>query len=162
MWWADSDGNTVLHTAAINCKPSSVAWILEKSENIRSQRNSCGKTPEDALKARLEDLRTTRRHGTFTEDVSDQFAGFDTAALSCLIQLSGQSNIVDANALRLQLECTCGQCISGSLSPRMPFSLLCQSEINFDLHTVRGYRRWPVLGAVEPRLAASRQKMGAW
>lgn len=77
---AESDGNTVLHTAAINCNPSRVAWILEKSENLR-QRNHCGETPGDALKARLEDLRTTRGHDACTEHISDQFAGFDLAAL---------------------------------------------------------------------------------
>lgn len=126
---ADAHGNTILHIAAIESKPTSVQWILRRTNNLTQQRNSQGETPLDALLATLENKRTTHRTNFLTADVSDQFTGFSDTAVSCLAFLNVRIQVMDADWQRFKYGCTCGQCISGFLSPRMRFALECQAEI---------------------------------
>lgn len=125
---SDANGNTVLHLAAAKIKPKSVQWILSRAKVLFHHRNSQGETPLDALLANLEDSRTTRRIKVLTEDISDQFAGFSDATVDCLTLLNGGTEATDVDRQRLKYGCTCGQCISGFLSPRMRFALECQAE----------------------------------
>ncbi|KAJ6112318.1 hypothetical protein N7523_008379 [Penicillium sp. IBT 18751x] len=125
----DADGNTVLHLAATNIKPNSIQWILRRDKVLLHQRNTHGETPLDALLASLEDSRTTRRFNALTEDISDQFSGFSDNAVDCLKFLNGGTEVTDVDWQRLKYGCTCGQCISGFLSPRMCFALECQADI---------------------------------
>ncbi|KAB8257968.1 hypothetical protein BDV32DRAFT_139951 [Aspergillus pseudonomiae] len=106
----DAHGNTVLHLAA-------------------AKRNGQGETPLDVLLANLEGSRTTHRFNAFTEDVSDQFVGFSDTAVICLIYLNGGIRVTGVEWQRLKYGCTCGQCVSGFLSPRMRFALECQADI---------------------------------
>lgn len=125
----DAHGNTVLHLAAAKIKPNSVQWILSRTQVLLQQRNGQGETPLDALLMNLEDCRTTHRFNASTEDVSDQFAGFSDAAVLCLISLNGGTQVTGVDRQRLKYGCTCGQCLSGFLSPRMRFALECQADI---------------------------------
>ncbi|OJJ97244.1 hypothetical protein ASPACDRAFT_46098 [Aspergillus aculeatus ATCC 16872] len=117
----DTNGNTVLHLAATN-------------------RNAHGETPLDALLTSLEESRTTRRFNALTEDISDQFAVFNDAAVDCLKFLNGGTEVTDVVWQRFKYGCTCGQCISGFLSPRMCFALECQADIwsNFLREDIEG------------------------
>lgn len=115
----DANGNTVLHLAATNIKPNSVQWILSRTKVLLHQRNVQGETPLDALLTSLEDTRTTRRSNALTEDISDQFAGFSDTAVGCLVFLNGCTEVTNLDWQRLMYGCTCGQCISGFLSPRV-------------------------------------------
>jgi hypothetical protein len=121
----DADGNTVLHLAAISVKPNSIQWILRRDKVLLHRHNAHGETPLDALLASLEDSRTTRRFNALTEDISDQFSGFSDTAIDCLNFLNGGTKVTDVDWQRLKYGCTCGQCISGFLSPRMCFALEC-------------------------------------
>ncbi|KAJ6076668.1 hypothetical protein N7499_008649 [Penicillium canescens] len=125
----DADGNTVLHLAATSFKPNSIQWILRRDKVLLHRRNAHGETPLDALLASLEDSRTTRRFNALTEDISDLFSGFSDTAIDCLNFLNGGTEVTDVDWQRLKYGCTCGQCISGFLSPRMCFALECQADI---------------------------------
>ncbi|KAE8343280.1 hypothetical protein BDV24DRAFT_161720 [Aspergillus arachidicola] len=126
---ADAHGNTVLHLAAAKVKPNSVQWILSRTQVLLRQRNGQGETPLDVLLTHLEESRTTYRFNALTEDVSDLFAGFSDTAVGCLISFNGGIRVNDVEWQRLKYGCTCGQCISGFLSPRMRFALECQADI---------------------------------
>ncbi|KAJ5183288.1 hypothetical protein N7492_000904 [Penicillium capsulatum] len=106
-----------------------VRWILSRSKVLLQQRNIQGETPLDVLPAKLEGSRTTRHFNALTEDISDHFAGFPGTAVDCLIFVNGVTEVTDIDWLRLNYGCTCGQCISGFLSPRMRFALECQADI---------------------------------
>jgi len=131
--FTDLDGNTVLHIAAIENKPASAQWILGRTKELHQQRNAQGETPLDALLAKLEDTRTTCRISSLTVDISDEFIGYSDAAVSCLMHLNNCVNSNDVDKQRFKYGCTCGQCISGFLSPRMRFALECEAEIWFDI-----------------------------
>ncbi|KAN0083849.1 hypothetical protein V8E54_002937 [Elaphomyces granulatus] len=126
------DGNTVLHVAAIENKPASAQWILGRTKELHQQRNAQGETPLDAMLTNLEDTRTTLCMNILTQDVSDEFTGYSDAAVLCLMHLNNCVNPNDVDMQRFKYGCTCGQCISGFLSPRMRFALECQTEIWFD------------------------------
>lgn len=49
------------------------------------------------------------------------------------MKLKGLEDVPELEKLRLKFGCTCGQCTSGFLSPRMRFALRCQADINHDL-----------------------------
>jgi hypothetical protein len=114
---------------ATNIQPNSIQWILRRAKVLLHQRNAHGKTPLDTLLESLEDGRTTRRLNALTEDISDRFSGFSDTAVGCLIFLNGGTEVADVDWQRLKYGCTCGQCISGFLSPRMCFALECQADI---------------------------------
>jgi hypothetical protein len=126
--YTDKKGNTVLHLAATSFKPASVQWILSREKLLLHQRNIQGETPLDSLLIRIEDDRTTLRFNELTVDISDQFAGFDDSAVACIILLTDRVEVTDFDQQCLKYGCTCGQCISGFLSPRMQFVLECQAD----------------------------------
>lgn len=137
-WQAtDERGNTLLHSAAINCKHKSVEWILQRTfgSTLLDIRNDEGETPLEALRFHLEAERT--RHGSNSfcriEPPSDIFKGFNEAAVACLALLQCAGRLSDIERLRLTYGCTCGSCMGGFLSPRMSFALLCQAEISHDM-----------------------------
>ncbi|KAE8397429.1 hypothetical protein BDV37DRAFT_265626 [Aspergillus pseudonomiae] len=117
----DAHGNTVLHLAAAKVKPNSVRWILSRTQVLLQQRNGQGETPLDVLLTNLEESRTTHRLNALTEDVSDQFTGFSDTAVICLISTNGGIRVTGVKWHRLKYGCTCGQCISGFLSPCLTF-----------------------------------------
>ena len=133
--WKSTDlrGNTLLHIAAIEEKPVTAQWILGKTKELREQRNAEGETPLDTLLEKLEDTRTIRRIFLMTENISDDFTGYNDAAVLCLMYLKNCVNPTDVDMQRLRYGCTCGQCISGFLSPRMRYALHCQAEVWSDL-----------------------------
>jgi len=131
----DSDGNTVLHAAAINFKPKAVKWIMEKNALLVGKRNVEQEIPIEALQNRLEFHRTISGSSYLTviEPASDKFKGFSTEMVDCLCILGGRSNVSEIDFQRLTCGCTCGQCMDGFLSPRMRYAVLCQAEMNYDM-----------------------------
>lgn len=133
--WKSTDlrGNTLLHIAAMEDKPVTAQWILGRAKGLHEQRNAEGETPLDTLLEKLEAVRTIRRIFLMTEDISDGFTGYEDAAVLCLMHLKHCVNPIDVEIRRFKYGCTCGQCISGFLSPRMRYALYCQAEVWFDL-----------------------------
>jgi hypothetical protein len=131
----DEDGNTVLHIAAINFKPQSVKWIIERNTQLIHTRNEKQETPLEALQSHLEIQRTKRGSNSLTVivPVSDKFEGFTMEMVACLCILTDQTNLSHIALQRLTFGCTCGQCIQGLLSPRMRYVLLCQAGIQHDM-----------------------------
>jgi GNAT superfamily N-acetyltransferase len=138
-WLAtDKDGNTLLHIAALNFKVTSVNFIMEQDfgPQMLEMRNSEGDTPLEAVLTKLEAMRTRRVFnmlGDLTVPRSDKFEGHSDISVICLARLKGLSEITSLDRARLASGCTCGQCISGFLSPRMCFALLCQAEVHHDM-----------------------------
>lgn len=158
---ADEEGNNMLHLAAIHCKLEAVQYILSCHQDLASKRNRAGNTPLEALKAKMESVRTRADHGQLTRVRSDKFAGFTQSMITCVSALSDGEvfdldtlppEVIDElssatedhikrnpsievvlHNLRLRYGCTCGQCIGGFLSPRMHLALLCQAEYQYDL-----------------------------
>ncbi|KAI9836044.1 MAG: hypothetical protein M1819_001655 [Sarea resinae] len=131
----DKDGNALLHKAAINSKPKSVNWIMSKSfgPEMLTIRNHEGDTPVEAALQRLEAKRTQEQIGFATAHISDRFQGHEESSVLCLALLKGLVNMNGLELSKLAFGCTCGQCISGFLSPRMRFALLCQAEMTYDM-----------------------------
>ncbi|KAF9775824.1 hypothetical protein IL306_006051, partial [Fusarium sp. DS 682] len=156
----NADGNNMLHVAAIHAKLEAIQYILSCRQDLASNRNRKGDTPLEALKAKMESIRTRATYGHLTSVCSDRFAGFSPPIIACVAALS-DSEIFDLDSispgliseissaaeeiqrhpriqlvlptLRLRYGCTCGECIGGFLSPRMRYALLCQAEIQHDL-----------------------------
>ncbi|KAL3492333.1 hypothetical protein BJX62DRAFT_236365 [Aspergillus germanicus] len=126
----DSSQSTLLHIIPCAVKPRSLEWVLENVHQAR-QWQSCpdtqGLTPIEALREKLERIRSTRQVMLMTLVVSDQFKGFGTEAVRCLELLSARDGpstpLPSLELARLQYGCTCGQCLEGFLSPRMAFAL---------------------------------------
>jgi GNAT superfamily N-acetyltransferase len=137
-WLAtDKDGNTLLHIAALNFMVTSVNFIMGQDfgPQMLEMRNSEGDTPLEAILIKLEAMRTRRVFavlGDLTVPRSDKFEGHSDTSIACLAKLKGLREITSLDLARLASGCTCGQCISGFLSPRMCFALLCQAEIHHD------------------------------
>lgn len=137
-WLAtDKDGNTLLHIAALNFMVASVNFIMGQDfgPQMLEMRNSEGDTPLEAILIKLEAMRTRRVFamlGDLTVPRSDKFEGHSDTSIACLAKLKGLREITSLDLARLASGCTCGQCISGFLSPRMCFALLCQAEIHHD------------------------------
>jgi len=99
------------------------------------KRNSEGDTPLEAALIKLETMRTQRMFvglGDLTVHRSDKFEGHSDTSVVCLAKLKGLSEMASLDLARLTYGCTCGQYISGILSPQMCFALLCQAEICYD------------------------------
>lgn len=133
----DKDGNTLLHIAAVNFMAMSVSFIMEQDfgPQMLEKRNSEGDTPLEAALFKLETMRTRRVFdglGDLTVPRSDKFEGHSDTSIVCLAKLKGLSEMTSLDLARLASGCTCGQCISGFLSPQMCFALLCQAEIHHD------------------------------
>lgn len=130
-WQAtDRHENTILHAAAINYSHQSIEQILSQHSDLLNNRNKLGETPTEAFEFHLESQRT----GATTDSVdiglhvSDDFRGFSRESILFLIKLKGLVNITELERLRLHYGCTCGQCLSGFLSPWMRHTLQCKAE----------------------------------
>jgi GNAT superfamily N-acetyltransferase len=133
---ADAAGNTILHLAAVRSKSGCVKWILSKApEPLRSIRNHAGETALEALEFHLESERTKQGDSylTVTFHLSDLFKGFPEESLRCLIELKSLVDVTGAEKARLKYGCTCGECLSGFLSPRMRLAIQYQAEITHDM-----------------------------
>lgn len=154
----DQDGNTLLHIAAVSCKPGAVVFLLSNVPRLAAGRNKKGYTALEALRKYLELVRTRRSIANMTLVTSDAFDGFSASCITCLATLEhgavlGMSRLrpleieavlsatddpsqPDVAGVRKMLQyrygCTCGQCIGGFLSPRMKLALLCVAEIAHD------------------------------
>ncbi|KAI1401892.1 hypothetical protein F4819DRAFT_306770 [Hypoxylon fuscum] len=128
--WAATDrgGNTLLHTAGLNSKPECVKWIMHECQQLAQVRNHEGYTPLEALQSHLERVRTQYTIMDIVQPISDEFSGFSDAFVACSALLRGQTDVQRDELLRLKYGCTCGECISGFLSPRMHLVLLTLAE----------------------------------
>jgi len=159
----NQDGNTILHVAAMACKPELIKFVFSRAARLAAVRNKEGYTALEALRNQLEHQRTRKPRGTRTEVTSDAFKGFNMPNIACIaalenttafdleiltpgdievaasvtdeeIQYAPQFDIAGIrNTLRYKYGCTCGQCVGGFLSSRMKFALLCVAELHHDL-----------------------------
>ncbi|KAJ6118121.1 hypothetical protein N7471_013998 [Penicillium samsonianum] len=94
---------TILHLTACELKPLSTQWLLENvphADSWKTARDIHGYTPLEALREKLEKMRTRKEKGFFrVVHVSDRFEGYPGTAVACLSLLSGQ------DALRLNNLC---------------------------------------------------------
>ena len=136
-WLAtDKQGNTVMHSAARNAKPKCIRWLLAKAfaAQMQATRNNDGDTPLDALFFKLEETRTQREfRGTRIDHVSDCFKGQSKAAVACIARLNGKTALGELERKRLTYGCTCGECLSGFISPRMAFTILNAAETSHEM-----------------------------
>ncbi|KAK6358054.1 hypothetical protein TWF730_007408 [Orbilia blumenaviensis] len=149
--------NNTLHHAAMRFKPKTIAWLLSnanKDNLLSSARNVEGYTPEEALKARLEIMRTIRIEkspdGSANRDLSDisaAFTGFPKNAVYALAAFKRLRDLPRYKYLQLQFGCTCRQCISGILSPRMRVALMCQARW---IHKMLGNGEGPSMWDMDP------------
>jgi ribosomal protein S18 acetylase RimI-like enzyme len=140
QYWVSTDmhGNTLLHTAAVNLKSSSVDWIMNRDfgPHLLGIRNNEGDTPLEALLIKLELIRIQRKvNANLTAHISDRFEGYSKSTVSCVVRLRGLvlTEMTDVELLRVSAGCTCGQCISGFLSPRMCFALDREAGLRYGL-----------------------------
>lgn len=126
--------NNIVHVLARTAKAESLAWILKFpfANNLRSARNLEGETPLEALRCELESQRTWKQVMTAQVVMSDLFSGFTPKQVECL-ELLGNPNPSADELMRLAFGCSCGECLSGFLSPRNLLALLCQAEIHHDM-----------------------------
>lgn len=138
----NQDGNTILHVAVSMRQVKCIKWMLNHDFGIRLLhiRNRRGKTPLEQLEFELEKLRTQRQVNMMTVCMSDNFNGYTLDAVRCLILLIGLgtfeslfSSHGEIALLQMIRGCTCRKCISGVLSPRMAYALLCQADFGYDM-----------------------------
>jgi GNAT superfamily N-acetyltransferase len=86
----DRLGNTLLHLAVLNSKPYVARFILSNVHRLADIRNKGGHTPLEALKNRLERLRTRHKIGWVILDTSDMFEGFTASDIECLAVLENK------------------------------------------------------------------------
>lgn len=154
----DQDGNTLLHIAAMACKPGAVVFLFSNVASLAAVRNKKGYTALEALRHEIELVRSRRSIANVTLVTSDAFDGFNFSTITCLATLEhetvfGMSRLsspeIEAvylatedpsqpdvagvrKMMQYQYGCTCGQCIGGFLSPRMKLALICVAEIAHD------------------------------
>ena len=123
----DRHHDNILHVLAREAKVESLVWTLRHpfADSSRSARNLEGETPLEALQSWCEPDRTFRRDGLAQREMSDMFHGFTPDQFVCIILLSGIEDLSDRALYRVIFGCTCGQCLSGFLSPRVAFALEC-------------------------------------
>ncbi|KIX94691.1 uncharacterized protein Z520_09737 [Fonsecaea multimorphosa CBS 102226] len=132
QWFAiDKEANTLLHLAALNSLPESVAWIMQQpaSAQLMGMRNSSGNTPLEALLQKLEIVRTRSWSGTSITIVSDDFEGHTVASAKCIALLKQVKIDTEEDLEQFRYGCTCGECIDGYLSPRMRFALSLRADM---------------------------------
>ncbi len=133
LWYEkDQNGNNLLHLAAISHKSKVLIWIVKQSfaSDLARALNNKSDNPLGALLSQLEDqrIKKTSPDSFKITPCSDNFKGFDLAAVTCLAILKGHGKPSKVECLQMKYGCTCGQCIGGFLSPRMSFVLLYQAE----------------------------------
>ncbi|KAJ5748237.1 uncharacterized protein N7511_009933 [Penicillium nucicola] len=121
---------------ACELKPLSTQWLYENvphADSWKMARDINGYTPLEALREKLEKMRTRKEKGFLrVVHVSDRFEGYPNTAVACLTLLSGQ-DALGLNNLCLRFGCSCGECVKGLLSARMRSSLILQGECHYDL-----------------------------
>lgn len=128
--------DTILHLAAKTSKPACLSWIMDYSNGSRlaSMRNNEGYTPLESLKAQVEWERIGEPYGASrTKCLADNFDGFDENTTSCLLRLTGHKTPTAEQQYMAKFGCSCGQCIAGSLSPRMMKALRDEADSLYDL-----------------------------
>jgi hypothetical protein len=159
----DRDGNTLLHIAAMSLRPEVIKFILSKALQLTNSRNKEGYTPLEALRERMESMRTRLTQAMMVLVISDEFTGFSERSIACVAALQNatpfdlssvsaseicrisytmnaqSAGLNDHNigkiweTLRIKYGCTCGRCIGGYLSPRMSLALVSVAEIQHDM-----------------------------
>jgi hypothetical protein len=130
--------NTVLHIAAIKHMPKTVKWILQQpfGDKLATSLNADLQTPCEYLEDKLDYQRRIKRAaiprardspGTFAES-----GGHPPRALEVLSLFRGPPPSLD-RLLRLSYGCSCDQCLSGIVSPKVALALLVQAEITHDI-----------------------------
>jgi len=125
-------GNTVLHVAAKASKSACLNWIMDSSSGVKlaSVRNHEGYTPLEALKAQLECKRISEAYGASRmKCIADKFDGFDNDSIACLMKLTRIEAPTAEQRDMAKFGCSCGQCVSGFLSPRMINKLRAEAEV---------------------------------
>lgn len=130
----DTNGNNILHIAAMACKPQSLSFIFGDvlTANMKarfiSAANNHGETPLTIL---TEEIARGR------DFESGPFHEKGRAAQECLgIWRKQQQNAGI---------CTCGECLEGFLSPRMKFALKLKGDLIYDMmqEGIDGSIEWP-------------------
>lgn len=133
----DRLGDTKLHLTATKSKVKSLDWIMDSGLGTKliSVRNHEGYTPLEALQSHLESTRVKKElmGRWLIWAASDDFRGFSDEAIHCLCRLRGMRSTTRKELARVKGGCTCGECIEGSLSPRMLLALLFQAETTHDM-----------------------------
>jgi hypothetical protein len=123
LWqYLDKTGNTLLHLVAVQSMPRCLDWILERQNDLATKRNGRGETPFEALQSHLESTRTSHTVCTPMESFEDFFGSSD-ASVCCLLQLAKVFIPSLHERSRFKYGCSCGECRSGFLSPRMSLAL---------------------------------------
>lgn len=159
-WHAvDAHGNSVLHFLAARQKRSSLGLLLEQpfANQLLSLKNLEGETPLEHLQAHLEKARVASEAMDMLIPESDNFTGFKPKTLDCLLILLEAKTPSPLQVEQVKFGCTCKECLSGFLSPRMAFALTCECDMIVDaLKTSKGYCaafpaavwariRWPMI-----------------
>ncbi|KAK1828711.1 hypothetical protein QBC39DRAFT_436232 [Podospora conica] len=122
VWsWADSNGNNVLHIAALTSRPETTADIMAIRPELSAMQNNHGYTPLGALRRQLDLQR--RWPVWFDRGLAPaRFEGFSEATMRCIALLTSglppYDELAPLEQLRLKYGCTCGLCEGGYLSPR--------------------------------------------
>ena len=125
-WLAvDAHGNSIMHFLAALQQSSSLGLLVEQqsANELLSLRNLEGETPLENLQAHLEKARVASEQMDMLIPESDNFAGFKPTTLDCLLILLEVKAPSPSQVARVKFGCTCGECLSGFLSPRMAFAL---------------------------------------
>ncbi|OAP59781.1 hypothetical protein AYL99_04783 [Fonsecaea erecta] len=134
-WFAtDKEANTLLHLAALDFLPESVAWIMQQpaAAHLIALRNSSGNTPLEALLQKLEIVRTRSLSGTSITILSDDFNGHTLSMARCTALLKGVKIDTDKDLEQFRYGCTCGVCKDGYLSVRMRLALCFSAKMLFE------------------------------
>jgi len=94
------------------------------------------KTPLQTLEKKLQRQRTIFEHGLLTIDVSDKFRGYPDEVAKELLTLRAINNPTNTQLQCAKFGCTCGDCLSGYLSPRMRVLIktVCEYENDQDMY----------------------------
>ncbi|KAL8706517.1 MAG: hypothetical protein Q9201_000449 [Fulgogasparrea decipioides] len=103
------------------------------AEQLRQQENYEGETPLELMEATLEERRVKMEVNLLTIARSDDFGGYPSEHIACMVLLRNMKGASNLDLERLAYGCNCGQCISGFISPRLAYALICQSEIGGDM-----------------------------
>ncbi|KAL8721641.1 MAG: hypothetical protein Q9181_007667 [Wetmoreana brouardii] len=85
------------------------------------------------MDATLEERRVKMEINLLTIPRSDDSGGYPPEHFACMVLLRNMKCDSNSELERLVYGCTCGQCISGLISSRLAYALICQSEIGGDM-----------------------------
>ncbi|KAM0797150.1 hypothetical protein BDR22DRAFT_864113 [Usnea florida] len=129
----DRHGNNILHILAREYKSEALTWTLSLpfAASLRSVRNLEGETPLETLETQIESDRSFKVVALAGVVMADIYSGLASNQLQCLRQLKCIENPSHDELQRLCFGCTCGLCLGGFLSPRVAYSLQCESESQY-------------------------------